>query len=61
MALVKIPDEQRSITDAAAVTAYLADRGIEYTRLAEGNRASDDATADELLAAYEPTIRELKG
>lgn len=59
MALLKIPEENRSLTEAAAVTAFLAERGIEYERL--GSSATPaDASADALLAAYAPKIDELK-
>ena len=59
MALLKIPDEGRTLTDDATVTAYLAERGIDYERL--GASASPvDASAEELLAAYKPKIDDLK-
>jgi 1,2-dihydroxy-3-keto-5-methylthiopentene dioxygenase len=59
MALLKIPEQDRSITDAAAVTTFLAERGIEYERLGAMPTPAD-ATADALLAAYAPKIDELK-
>jgi 1,2-dihydroxy-3-keto-5-methylthiopentene dioxygenase len=59
MALLKIPEEDRSITEATAVTTFLAERGIEYERLGSASTPAD-ATADALLAAYAPKIDELK-
>jgi 1,2-dihydroxy-3-keto-5-methylthiopentene dioxygenase len=60
MALLKIPDENRTLTDQAEVGAYLAERGIEYERLGPQRNVPSTATADELLAAYAPKIDELK-
>jgi 1,2-dihydroxy-3-keto-5-methylthiopentene dioxygenase len=60
MALVKIPDEQRTITDAAEVRAFLASRGIDYERAEPGTPVAADAPADVLLAAYTDKIDELK-
>ena len=59
MALVTIPEEQRTITDPSEITAYLASRGIEYERTPE-MPVAPDAPAAELLAAYQPKIDELK-
>lgn len=59
MALLRIPDENRSITEPAAIVAYLAERGIEYERLGAAP-AGPTSTQDELLAAYAPKIDELK-
>jgi 1,2-dihydroxy-3-keto-5-methylthiopentene dioxygenase len=60
MALVKIPDENRTIEDANAVRAYLAERGIEYERWAPDTPVGSDTPPDALLAAYGPKIDELK-
>ena len=60
MALLKIPDEGRTITDESAVVAYLAERGIEYERLGAAPGTSNSSTSEELLAAYAPKIDELK-
>src|SRR6478672_1951251 len=59
MALLKIPEENRSLTEQSAVTAFLAERGIEYERLGSTPTPAD-ATADALLAAYAPKIDDLK-
>ena len=60
MALLRIPDEDRTLTDAGEITTYLAERGIEYERLAETAAVSSTATADEVLAAHAPRIDALK-
>jgi 1,2-dihydroxy-3-keto-5-methylthiopentene dioxygenase len=58
MAVVRIPEEQRSIQDADEVRAFLASRGIEYERT-DSTVVPDNASADEVLAAYRPKIEEL--
>jgi 1,2-dihydroxy-3-keto-5-methylthiopentene dioxygenase len=60
MALLRVPDEDRTITDAAEVTAFLAERGIEYERAGAAPGLTSDSTADEILAAWAPKIDDLK-
>ncbi|HEY9015155.1 MAG TPA: hypothetical protein VIM84_08855, partial [Gemmatimonadales bacterium] len=60
MATVRIPDENRTLTDQDEVTRYLATLGIDYERWPERERVPADATADEVLAAYAPEIEQLK-
>jgi 1,2-dihydroxy-3-keto-5-methylthiopentene dioxygenase len=60
MAIVRIPDEQRSIDDPAAITAYLAERGIDFERWTSGASVPAEASADAVLAAYAAKIDELK-
>jgi 1,2-dihydroxy-3-keto-5-methylthiopentene dioxygenase len=63
MAIVRIPDEHRTLHDAATIGRYLSDRGIEFERCAPELAAVDiphDASADQVLAAYEAKITELK-
>ena len=43
MATVKIPAEQRTLTDQAEVTAYLAKLGIDYERWPLSQRAAANA------------------
>lgn len=59
MASLKIPDEGRSLTEQGEITAFLAERGIEYERLGAVSTPAD-ASAEALLAAYAPKIDELK-
>ena len=51
MATVRIPAEQRTLTDQAEVTEYLATLGIEYERWPLSQRAAANAPADAVLAA----------
>jgi len=58
MALLKVPDENRTLADETSITAYLGERGIHYERLGRSEPA--DGSADALLAAYKPKLDELK-
>ena len=60
MAVLTIPDENRSLTDPSEITAYLAYIGIDYERWEADAALSSDAPADEILAAYAPQIEQLK-
>ena len=60
MALVRIPEEQRTISDTAALVAYLAERGIEYERAESDVPLAKDAPAEAVLAGYKRKIDELK-
>ena len=60
MALLKIPEEDRTITDADAVRAFLAEHGIEYERTGAAPGLTAGSTADEILAAWAPKIDDLK-
>jgi 1,2-dihydroxy-3-keto-5-methylthiopentene dioxygenase len=59
MAVVKVPAEVRVIEDIAAIRNYLAPHGIWYENWDVGERCSADATNEEILAAYDPEIRQL--
>ena len=60
MALLKIPDEDRTLTDAEAVRGFLADVGIEYERTGASPGLTADSTSQEILSAWAPKIDELK-
>ena len=60
MAVVRIPDERRTLNDGQAVGAYLGSRGIEFERWTPNVRVADGAAADAILAAYAGKIDELK-
>ena len=60
MALLKIPDEDRTLTDATAVRDFLTDYGIEYERTGAAPGLTGESTSDEILAAWAPKIDELK-
>ena len=58
MAVVRIPEEQRSIEDANEVREFLGARGIEYERT-DSTTVPAGASTDEVLAAYRTKIEEL--
>ena len=60
MALVTIPEENRTLTDPAEITSYLASIEIEYEQWKTGVEIHDGATAEEVLQAYAPQIEQLK-
>src|SRR5262249_17784807 len=60
MALVRIPEEQRTLDDAASVTAFLSSQGIDYERWESKRQVPSDASTDEVLQAYRDKVDELK-
>jgi len=60
MALLRIPEQDRTISGPDAIAAYLAPHGITYERCAADPAVPVTASADELLAAYAPKIDALK-
>ena len=59
MALVRIPAENRTITDMTELVAYLTARGIDYERTEPSVPVAAGAPAEQVLAAYKPKIDEL--
>jgi 1,2-dihydroxy-3-keto-5-methylthiopentene dioxygenase len=60
MATIRIPEQDRTITEPAAVAAYLASVGIDYERWQPARPVATDAPAEEVLAAYREEIERLK-
>jgi 1,2-dihydroxy-3-keto-5-methylthiopentene dioxygenase len=60
MAVVRIPDENRSLRDESDVRDYLAGIGIDYERWDPVAGIGADASSEEILRAYEEQIAELK-
>lgn len=59
MAVVNIPEAQRTIRDADEISTFLAAHEIEYER-AEHTPVAPNAPPDALLAAYKDKLDELK-
>jgi 1,2-dihydroxy-3-keto-5-methylthiopentene dioxygenase len=59
MAVVRIPEEQRTLTEVEEITRFLALRGIDYERAEPAAPIGPDAPAAEILAAYRTKIEEL--
>jgi len=60
MATVTVPDENRRLDDPAEISQFLAPYGIWYEKWPVEGRVADDATNEEILAAYGPEIERLK-
>lgn len=60
MALVRVPDENRSISDPGEVSRYLTERSIEYEQWTPATSLPIGAPADAILDAYREKIDSLK-
>lgn len=60
MAVVRIPDENRSLTDPQEIARFLAGIGIDYEPWEPNAAGPADASAEQILAAYAPQIDQLK-
>jgi 1,2-dihydroxy-3-keto-5-methylthiopentene dioxygenase len=60
MAIVSLPNEQRTIHDEALVRAHLAGIRIGYERWQPAHKVAADAPPQEILAAYANEIERLK-
>jgi len=60
MALVRIPAENKVITEFEAVASFLAAHGIEFEQWAPDRLVDADATSEAVLAAYGREIETLK-
>ena len=60
MALLRIPDEKRTLRHTAEITGYLSRLGIDYERWQPKVPIAPNASAQEILDAYAPQINELK-
>ena len=60
MAVVRIPDEKRTLREPSEIRDYLAAIGIKYEKWPPVQGVSPDASSEEILRAYEPQIAELK-
>lgn len=60
MAIVTVPDENRTISDQQAIAVYLATIGIDYERWEPRQLLAEDAAPEEVLGAYAGEIETLK-
>jgi len=60
VAVLRIPDEERSLREQNEVRDYLAGIGIEYERCETPANLPENASAEQVLNAYAPQIEELK-
>lgn len=59
MATVTIPDEDRTLHTDEEISDFLGQYGIWYRRFEGDDELSEDATEEEILAAYSEPIQEL--
>jgi 1,2-dihydroxy-3-keto-5-methylthiopentene dioxygenase len=60
MAIVRIPDKNRTLREKEEITHYLASIGIDYEHWDVPKAIEDDASPEEILAVYREQIEELK-
>jgi 1,2-dihydroxy-3-keto-5-methylthiopentene dioxygenase len=60
MAIIRIPEENRILSEVADITVYLASIAIDYRRWEARHPVALDAPPEEILAAYDAEIRALK-
>jgi 1,2-dihydroxy-3-keto-5-methylthiopentene dioxygenase len=60
MAIVRVPDENRTLRDNAEIKDYLATISIDYERWDLPKGGEDNASSEEILAIYEDQIQRLK-
>jgi 1,2-dihydroxy-3-keto-5-methylthiopentene dioxygenase len=60
MAIVNIPEENKTLTDRDEVRAWLANIDIDYETWAPAHSIAAGAPAETILAAYAPEINRLK-
>jgi 1,2-dihydroxy-3-keto-5-methylthiopentene dioxygenase len=60
MGVIRIPEEGRTIAESGAMSAFLAQYGIEYERWTPTAPVAADVPAERLLEAYGTKIDELK-
>ena len=60
MALVRIFDQDQTLTDQREIVSYLAACGIDYERWQPAHHVAEDAPAEAILQAYSNEIEQLK-
>ncbi len=60
MALVHVPEENRSINDPTEINEFLNPFGIQFENWDVAGRVTPDSTDEEILAAYNDEIERLK-
>jgi 1,2-dihydroxy-3-keto-5-methylthiopentene dioxygenase len=60
MAVLRIPDQQRSLHEQSEIRDYLAGIGIEYERWPIPDGVACEASAEQILSWYAPQIENLK-
>src|SRR5262245_58276266 len=61
MAIIKVAAEQRTLSEPAAVTAFLSRYGVDYERWSTDRQLVADSTADEVLGETATEVEALEG
>jgi 1,2-dihydroxy-3-keto-5-methylthiopentene dioxygenase len=59
MAAITIPAEQKTLSDPTEMNEFLRPFGIQYEQWPVADRVNPDAESAQILAAYEPEVRQL--
>lgn len=59
MAIIKIPEEDRTLEDSQEIKDFLANSGIDYERWEPKHPVREDAPSEEILKAYSGEIKRL--
>jgi 1,2-dihydroxy-3-keto-5-methylthiopentene dioxygenase len=60
MAVLRVPDKEKTLSEQNHIRDYLARIGIEYERWELVPGVADNASAEQVLSAYAPQIEQLK-
>jgi 1,2-dihydroxy-3-keto-5-methylthiopentene dioxygenase len=60
MAVLRIPDKEKTLSEQDQIRDYLAGIGIEYERWELLPSIADNVSAEQVLSAYAPQIEQLK-
>jgi 1,2-dihydroxy-3-keto-5-methylthiopentene dioxygenase len=60
MAVLRIPDQQRTLSQQTEIRDYLSGIGIEYECWPLADGVTSEASAEQILNAYAPQVDELK-
>ena len=60
MAVLTIPEQQRTLTDSTDIKKYLAGCGIDYEQWTPAHPIAPDASPEQILDAYSDEIEKLK-
>lgn len=59
MAILSIPDSQTTISDPTDIKKFLNDRGVFFEQWSADENIDEEATQEEILAAYQAPLNEL--
>lgn len=57
MAVLNIPDENKTLENLEEIKSFLSDRGIEFSVWEASKKLSDEDTQEDILSAYEHELK----